>query len=138
MTAATLAPIATSTEQVHAARQAYVEAQTQLAKRVVPELDAVIRACEELNLIDRKRAGRQLAAQANSALATADAYLTSVGKTPPERKAICYATGISAPGGVQDTVFAIMEPVLDALHPERIRLALIDAGNLHRTSGEVA
>lgn len=132
---ATLAPIATSTEQVHAARQAYVEAQTQLAKRVVPELDAVIRACEELNLIDRKRAGRRLAAQANAALVTADAYLASVEKASPAREPITSRVVITR---IQDEVFTIMEPVLDALHPERHRLALIDAGNFHRTSGEVA
>lgn len=130
-----LAPIATSTEQVHAARQAYVESQTQLAKRVVPELDAVIRACEELNLIDRKRAGRRLAAQANAALATADAYLASVEKTSPARESITPRVVITR---IQDEVFTIMEPVLDGLHPERHHLALIDAGNLHRTSGEVA
>jgi hypothetical protein len=132
----TLAPIATSTEQVHAARQAHVEAQAQLAKRVVPELDAVIRACEELNLIERKRAGRRLAAQANAALATADAYLTSVGKAPSERPPITDRAGITR---IQDEVFAIMEHVLDALHPEREWLSLIDAAHtLHRTSGEGA
>jgi hypothetical protein len=134
MTAA-LAPIATSTEQVHAARQAHVDAQMQLSKRVMPDLDAVIRACEELNLIDRKRAGRGLAAQANSALAIADAYLASVEKASPVREPITPRVVITR---IQDEVFAIMEPVLDALHPERIRLALIDAGNLHRASGEVA
>jgi hypothetical protein len=131
----TLAPIATSTEQVHAARQAYVEARTQLAKRVVPELDAVIRECEALNLINRRRAGRGLAAQANAALATADAYLASVAKASPAREPITPRVVITR---IQDEVFTIMEPVLDALHPERIRLAEIDAGNLHRTSGEVA
>lgn len=135
MTSSTLAPIAISTEQVRAARQAYVEAQTQLAKRVVPELDAVIRACEELNLIDRKRAGRRLAAQANAALATADAYLASVEKASPKRESITPRVAITR---IQDDVFAMQEAVLDVLRPERHRLALIDAGNLHRTSGEVA
>jgi hypothetical protein len=132
---ATCAPIATSTEQVHAARQAHVEAQAQLAKRVVPELDAVIRACEELNLINHKRAGKALAKMANDALSLADAFLASHEKSPPAREAITHRVAITR---IQDDVFAMQEAVLDVLRPERQLLALIDAGTLHRTSGEVA
>lgn len=131
-----LAPIATSTEQVHAMRQAYVEAKAKPSNRVMPELDAVIVACEERNLIDHKRAGGQLAAQANSALALADAYLASVEVASPKRERICYATGIAL---VQDVVFAMQEAVLDVMRPERKWLALIDdTRTLNRTSGEVA
>jgi hypothetical protein len=134
MTAA-LAPIATSTEQVHAARQAHAEAQAQLARRVMPELDAVIRGCEDRNLIDHKRSGKALAKQANDALDLADAFLASHEKSSPTREAITHRVVITR---IQDDVFAMQEAVLDALHPERIRLAKIDAGSWHRESEEVA